>query len=236
MTTEKSGEITFRFINARDLYEQIQDMSAILRNDFRDAETPRPVRVDGGVGGGVGGGPKVHPAETRERINAAAAAGKEALAKQRAEQAEAKAKAAATETPAPASETAKRKRGRPAKGVDPGEDLSGDREEGDTMLSPDEEPADPLAPDAQPAPPAETAVRDRTPREKKDAVVEVLRGVWGKNRQGVLDLCKHFDVKVIPSVPDDRVEELWTMSEALCRKFGVPFVDENVVHAEEGMV
>lgn len=186
------------------------------------------------IDGKPAGGPVVHPPDTRAAINAAAAAGKEELAKRRA--AKAAAETGETSKPAPGEETAKRKRGRPTLAAaaarvepPPGTDLSGDAEQGDTVLDPDSDlTGDPLTVADTPAPPADQAVRERTPAEKRDLLVDVLKVVFVKGsprEDDVMALVEHFGCK-IPLVPDDRVDELWDLTEKLCRKYGVPFVDE----------
>lgn len=175
----------------------------------------------GGSDMAVGGGPVLHPPDTRAAINAAAAAGKEELARLR-----------AAKATAPAEEPAKRKRGRPSIAAaaarvesPPGTDLSGDAEEGDTVLDPDSDLTATAGVVEAQAPPANQAVRERTPAEKRDVLVEVLKLVYPKAEVEVLKEVEHFGCK-IPLVPDDRVDELWDRTEKLCRKFGVPFVDE----------
>lgn len=159
------------------------------------------------------GGPVTHPPEERERINAAAASARDAAAKKRAE-------GKAKKTAAAAQPAAKGNGATPP----PDQDLSGDPEEGDKSLDPDSEPGDPLAPPEE----------DRTPAEKRKLLTQALLGVHTKESakvgkdatKEVRTLCQKFGAKGVSAVPDDKVDEFWQAAQALCRKWGVPFVDE----------
>jgi hypothetical protein len=189
----------------------------------------------------VQGGPKVQSPDDRQRLrDAAERAREEHLVARQAAQNSVQAGdpspvqsvQAANAPPAP------RKRGRPpttaqapAPGngteattrpaTEPGEDLSGDPEEGDHTHAPEDEPADMLRPEAP--------ARTRTPAEKRNALLPVLSEVHKLDKQAVPALCARYHAARVSLIADEHTDALWADARALCRKHSVAFVSEDVL-------
>lgn len=139
--------------------------------------------------------------------------------------------------------TQKKKRGRPAKAAGAAdakvttEDQSGDPETGDR--APDEanlaEPTDydasaTEAPALKPvngtgeAPPAGAP----TPPVIRAALIERLRLVHDIDRKGVEDVVSAFGVQKLSAIPDDRVGDLWVLTEELCVQHKIAFPPEGM--------
>jgi hypothetical protein len=180
------------------------------------------------------GGPKVVSPDDRQRLRDAAERAREEhlVARQAAAQSPVQSVQAANTLPAP------RRRGRPpttaqapAPGngteatarpvTEPGEDLSGDPEEGDHTHVPEDEPADMLQPEAP--------ARTRTPAEKRNALLPVLSEVHKLDKQAVPALCARYHAQRVSLIADEHTDALWADARALCRKHGVPFVSEDVL-------
>ena len=180
------------------------------------------------------GGPKVHSSDERQRIRELEDGAREQLIQKRAQ--------AAAQSPVQSVQAANapplRKRGRPpttaqapASGngteataqpaTEPGEDLSGDPEEGDHTHAPEDEPADMLQP--------EVPARTRTPAEKRNALLPVLSEVHKLDKQAVPALCARYHAARVSLIADEHTDALWADARALCRKHNVAFVSEDVL-------
>jgi hypothetical protein len=179
------------------------------------------------------GGPKVQPPEVRELMREAQDKAREELVQKRAQ--------AATQIPAQgaqaaATNPAPRKRGRPPttaqapvqgngteaaarSATEPGEDLSGDPEEGDHAHTPEEEPTDVLQPEAP----------TRTKAEMRNELLTPLRGVHAVDPKAAGVLCKRYKAPRISLIADEHTDALWNDVRDLCRQHGVPFVGEDVL-------
>jgi hypothetical protein len=181
------------------------------------------------------GGPKVHSSDERQRIRELEDEAREQLIQKRAQAAAQSPVQSAQATSAP---PAPRKRGRPpttaqapAPGngteatarpaTEPGEDLSGDPEEGDHTHAPEDEPADMLRPEAP--------ARTRTPAEKRNALLPVLSEVHKLDKQAVPALCARYHAARVSLIADEHTDALWADARALCRKHNVAFVSEDVL-------
>ena len=165
--------------------------------------------------------------EIRDRQRQAAANAREALAARRAAEKLAKETAAPLTPEALSALPPPARRGRPPKAAPAAKtvDLSGDREEGDHIHSPDTEPIDPHA-DAGRTNGSVEPVSALSSTEKQQQIFAAMREVSQVSTSGmeaVKQTVAAFGVSKIKDVSADRLDELWVATETLCGTFNVQF-------------